>query len=206
MEEYGHERSSETWSRIASRRLRQRWVQVALTVGAGLLIMALSVFVLAPKRVPRPKDPKYIFCPKCEYETRYEAKLDGEPCPKCPEDPVGTLIGRDVSIKEVAQKSPWKWVYLSIALEAIATTGVVVYLLNRTGGSSATIYYVFRCPHCGQRLRFRQASLEGLGQCSRCKRPVRFPSEDDAVKEEDLIKEEQERLLSQVEEEDSDEQ
>jgi hypothetical protein len=178
--------SSLSWSDQAARKLRKRWVQVGLVLVGGLLLMGISTLALAPKREPRPKDPKYLFCPKCETEGRYDAKYDGEPCIKCTEEPVGVMVGRTTSIKEVGKKSKWKWVYLAVAIEALAMLGGVVFLLSRGNRDPRATYYLFDCPHCRQRLRFRHISLGGFGLCSRCKRPVRFPSEENAVPEEDL--------------------
>lgn len=199
------ETADASWIRAATRKLQDRWVQVLLAILVGILLMVASGFALAPKKAPPAKDPKFLYCPKCEYEQRYDAKHEGEPCMRCREEPVGKLIGIAESHKVVGKKSPWKWVYLSIAFEAIATTGVVVFLLSRKTRAPESTYYVFGCPHCGQRLRFRSVSLGGLGQCSRCKRPVRFPTAEHAVLEEDLMREEQQRLESEHEEDDEEE-
>lgn len=194
-----------SWSELATRKLRERWVQVALAILVGVLLMVVSGFALAPKKAPPAKEPKFLFCPKCEMEQRYDVKYDGEPCMKCREEPVGKLVGIAESNKTAGKKSPWKWVHLSIAIEAIATTGVVVFLLSRPRRAAESTFYVFSCPHCGQRLRFRSVSLGGLGQCSRCKRPVRFPTAEHAVLEDDLIREEQERLAAEHDEDEDEE-
>lgn len=187
-----------SWSEFASRKLRRRWVQVVLALVIGMLLMGLSALILAPKRAVREKEPNFLYCPKCEAESRYDQKFEGEPCTKCTDDPVGVLVGRANSIKDTgAKKSPWKWVYLAVSLEALVCASSIVYLLSRPNVDPSSTYYVFSCPHCGQRLRFRHVSLNGLGQCSRCKRPVRFPGEDGAVLEADLIREEEERRAAE---------
>lgn len=194
----------ESWREVAVRSLRRRWVQVVLVLFGSGVVMLVSGLILAPKAIPKAVDPKFLYCPKCEFEMRYDVKYDGEPCNKCRDEPVGTFEARDESVKKNG-KSRWRWVYLAIALEAIATLGGVVYLLYRPAHSSSTTYYVFSCPHCGQRLRFRHVSLGGLGQCTRCKRPVRFPGELEAVREEDLIREEEERLAAEQDDDDDEE-
>ena len=195
-----------SWSELAKRKLRRRWVQVALVMVIGLLLMGLSALILAPKRAVREKEPNFLYCPKCEAESRYDQKFEGEPCTKCSDDPVGVLVGRANSIKDTgAKKSPWKWVYLAVSLEALVSVSSIVYLLSRTHVDPSSTYYVFSCPHCGQRLRFRHVALNGLGQCSRCKRPVRFPGEDGAVLESDLIREEEaRRAAEEADDEDDD--
>ena len=193
------------WSEVASRRLKQRGVQVALVIVVGLLFMTVSGLLLKPKRMATAvTDPKFLFCPKCEHEQRYDSKYDGEACTKCREEPVGKLEGRAESNKLVGKKSPWKWFNVALAIEGVATIAAVVIVLSRKARVSDTTYFVFSCPHCGQRLRFRSVSLGGLGQCKRCKRPVRFPTEEHAVREEDLIREEQERLAAEQDDEDDD--
>lgn len=194
-----------SWSEVATHKLRQRWVQVALVISGGALLMLTSALVLAPKPEPKARDPKFLFCPKCENESRYDTKYDGEPCTRCRDEPVGTLVGRDESVKQVGVKSRWRWVYLATSLELLVTVGAVVYLLYRPASDPGNTFYVFSCPHCGQRLRFRQVSLGGIGQCSRCKRPVRFPQEGEAVREEDLLREEEQRLASELDDDDEDE-
>jgi len=189
--------SPPTLSETAFRKLRKRWVQVALLLVGAALLMSVSALVLSPKRQPWAKDPKFLYCPKCDYESRYDQRLDGEPCTKCSQDPVGALVARETSIKEVGYKSPWKRVYIALSLEGIVAFGGLVYLLSRRPRSEGVTYFVFSCPHCNQRLRFRQISLGGLGLCSRCKRPVRFPEEDTAIREADRMREEQERLLAE---------
>jgi len=203
--ESAYEEPRTPWKDRVARALRRRWVQVVLVLFGGALLMLLSGWLLKPKAEARAKDPRYLVCPKCEVETRYDSKLDGEPCPICTEDPPGVLVGRDESVKDVGRKSPWRWVHLAVSFEAILTVGGVVYLLYRPAADPSNTFYVFSCPHCVQRLRFRHVSLGGLGQCSRCKRPVRFPSIHEAVLEDDLIREEQERLTAEEEDEGEDE-
>jgi hypothetical protein len=168
--------------------------------------MGISVWLLAPKKLARDKDPKFLFCPKCEKEGRYDAKLDGEPCPQCMEEPRGVLVGQAVSIKDAARKSPWKRVYLALAFEGVGLVATILFLLSRNRYDLSSIYYVFYCPHCSQRLRFRHVSLGGIGQCSRCRRPVRFPVEENAMREEDLMREEEERRLAEEEGEQEEEE
>jgi len=165
--------------------------------------MTVSGLLLKPKRVQSAvADPKLLYCPKCEHEQRYDSKYDGESCTKCRDEPVGKLEGIAESKKVVGKKSPWKWFNVALAIEGVATVAAVVIVLSRQARVSETTFFVFSCPHCGQRLRFRSVSLGGLGQCKRCKRPVRFPTEEHAVREEDLIREEQERLTAEQDDED----
>ena len=51
--------------------------------------------------------------------------------------------------------SPYKWASLSLVLDAFACLCVIVYLLYRPIDDPDSIYFVFSCPHCNQRLRFR---------------------------------------------------
>ncbi len=189
--------ATSSWYEVFTRHAQKRWVQIVLVLFAGTMLIALSGFLLAPKKTARETEPKFLFCPKCNTEGRYEDKLDGEPCPRCPEEPVGTLVGRAASIKETTLKSPWRWFHLVASLEAIVTVGTLVYLASRPIPDPSKTFYVFTCPHCGQRLRFRQVSLGGLGLCSRCKRPLRFPMANETILEADLIREEDARRAAE---------
>lgn len=192
----GQERS---WYETAWKNLRKRWVQVTIVLLAGTLAASASGYALAPRPARRELDTgkfKYLYCPECQHEVRYDPKLDGEDCTKCRTEPVGKLVGSEESHRDLSVSSGWKGFYLALTLEALATLGGVVYLLYRPVPDPAATFHVCNCPHCGQRLRFRQVSLGGLGQCTRCKRPLRFPDEDDAVLESDLMREESERLTA----------
>lgn len=186
--------------------LRTRWVQVAIVLLAGILLVLVSYWILVPK--PKPRSAvntaayRFVQCPKCDYETRYDDKLVGGPCPRCPDEPVGTLVGSEKSLKDLDRRSPYRWFYLAATIEAFGVLGAVVYLLSRPGPDLSNMYYVFHCPHCRQRLRFRHAALGGIGMCNRCKRGVRFPTEDEAVPEEEVLKAEQAAAAAEHEEED----
>ena len=86
--------------------------------------------------------------------------------------------------------------YVGCAVDALATLGVVVYLLYLPVPDPTSTFFVCNCPHCNQRMRFRQVSLGGLGMCPKCKRPVRFPDEDDAVREVDYLRQQGEQLAA----------
>lgn len=199
------------WYWRAWKNLRKRWVQVTIVMLAGLLVAGLSWQVLAPTIDPKADRAagryKFLHCDHCNTELAYNPDLDGKRCPKCPPPNTGFYVPTEASIKSSwSGKSPWRWAYLAVAVEVLAALGGVVYLLYLPVADPTTTFFVCNCPHCGQRLRFRQVALGGLGQCSRCKRPLRFPDEDEAVLEADLVRAETERLEARAaEEEDEDE-
>lgn len=205
-----------TWYEHAWKSLQKRWVQVAIIVAIWILVVLASGLMLAPDAKPdrrrksvtqSPDEYRFVQCPKCGYETRYTPQLVGEDCSKCREDPVGRLEPSSTSLRENKEDdgpSPYRWVYLAVSLESLVAIGVIVYLLYLPVPDPASVFYVFNCPHCNQRLRFRQTALGGLGQCSRCKRPIRFPDEDGAVLEYELERE-QARLLVEGHDDDDEE-
>jgi hypothetical protein len=188
-----------------NRAIRIRWVQAVLVLFCGLAAIGLSAAALKPKR-EKFLDPKFLRCPKCDFETKYTEKQLNEECIHCREEPVGRLEPQTTSIKEeLGKKSPWRWFHISAAIEGLITIVVILFLMKRPVRDPGNTYYVFSCPYCSQRLRFRRVSLGGLGQCSRCKRPVRFPTEGNAVLEEDLIREEQERMDAEADDNEDEE-
>ena len=81
---------------------------------------------------------------------------------------------------------PWMKVYVSTFLETVIMLGVVTYLMYREVPDPNSQFFIVGCPYCNQRLRYRAVSHGGLGSCSRCKRMIRFPDEEDAVTEADV--------------------
>ncbi|MDB5311023.1 MAG: hypothetical protein JWO38_5225 [Gemmataceae bacterium] len=181
--------ANKNWYQKAWRALEKRWVQVCITLLAGALVAGISGRLLTPKvnasgQLTDKSRFKFLHCDVCKLEMTYNAELEGKRCPKCVPPNTGWFVGTESSIKAGSGgTSPWLWYNLAVTLELFVTLGVVVYLLYLPVPDPATTFYVFPCPHCRQRLRYRKVSLGGLGQCRRCKRPVRFPDEDQAVPE-----------------------
>jgi Zn finger protein HypA/HybF involved in hydrogenase expression len=187
------------WHRKA---FRKRWVQVRITVVAGVLVAGVCARLFAPRERQKSDKAgyKYLHCDQCRMEMTYNPELEGRRCPKCQPPKTGYLQPTESSIKSGSgDPSPWKWVYIASAVDALATLGVVVYL--PVPDPTAT-FFVCNCPHCNQRMRFRQVSLGGLGMCPKCKRPVRFPDEDDAVLEADDLRRQDEQLAAAEAEDD----
>ena len=135
----------------------------------------------------------------------YDPSRENLKCPTCMPPKTGWMRPSKTSAKDGGTPDPYKWVYTALAFEAVAILGGVVYLAYLPIIDPRTITYVIGCPQCGQKLKFRRVSLGGLGACSRCKKPIRFPDEDDAVLESDLLRTEEkarERRLSRVADDD----
>lgn len=202
--------TSKPWYRRALKNLRKRWVQVVLAVLAGVLAVAVSGRVLIPRRAISAAEKerekagyKFLHCDQCKMEMSYNRELDGKKCPRCQPPNVGFLIPTKESIRGGEGASPYRWFYVAAGLEALATLGAVVYLAYLPVRDPTQIYYVFNCPECDQRLRFREVSLGELGQCPRCENILRFPDEDDAVRE-DVAEQWQQQMLLQAADEDED--
>ena len=179
------------WVRHVKLAIRKRWVQLCLVLVAWLLAGAVTVGLLAPKPIEKTdKDTgrfQFLHCDQCRMELPYNAELDGKRCPKCLPPKTGFFVPTERSIKSVWNPSPWRWVYTGLILESLTALAGVVYLLYLPVPDPLTTFYVVNCPHCGQRLRYRHVSLGGLGSCSRCKRMIRFPDEENAVLETDQL-------------------
>jgi hypothetical protein len=175
------------------RAFRARWLWALIVIVSWLLVAALTVTKLGPKPATA-KDIaggryKFLYCDKCGTEMGYDKNLDGKPCPKCTNPKSrGFFMPQEYSIKEQGKMDPWMKVYVITFAETVIMLGILVYLMYRPVVDPATLYYVVSCPHCQQRLRYRSVSHGGLGSCSRCKRMLRFPDEEDAVNEEDVLK------------------
>jgi hypothetical protein len=195
-----------TWYEKAWKALEKRWVQVCVTLVAGCLVAGISSRLLAPKvdakgQTADKSKLKYMHCNVCKLEMQYNPELVQRPCPKCRPPKVGFFVATESSVKSAfGGPSPYRWYNLALTFEAFVTVGVVVYLLYLPVPDPTTTFYVFSCPHCRQRMRYRKVALGGLGQCPRCKRPVRFPDEDEAVPEQVLMAREQEMQEREAEE------
>ncbi len=189
--------TTKTWYQKAWKAFQKRWVQVCVTLATGVLVAGVSSQVLGPRERARGDTTgfKFLHCDNCQMEMPFNPELDGKRCPRCKPPSTGYFKATESSIKRgTGPSSPWKWVYIACAFDALATLGMVVYLLYLPVPDPTTTFYVCNCPHCKQRMRFRQLSLGGIGMCPKCKRPVRFPDEDDAVAEVAYLKQQDEEL------------
>lgn len=182
-----------SWVHHTKLALRKRWVQVCLLVLVWGFAVALSWSSLAPKKEKRnAADYKFLHCEQCKTEMPFNLDLDGKRCPKCQPPKTGFLVPTVESIKTGSELTPWRWLYLAVFVECVCLLGGVVYLLYLPVADPKSVYYVLPCPHCGQRLRYRGVSLGQLGSCARCKRMIRFPEEEEALPEAELVKLEEE--------------
>jgi uncharacterized paraquat-inducible protein A len=190
------------WYRRAIKNLRKRWVQVLLAFVTGAFAVAVTARILIPRSAAGIKDKeaagyKFLHCNQCMLELAYNAELDGKRCPKCQPPRTGFFVATKDSIRSGGDVSPNRWFYVAAGIEALATLGAVVYIAYLPTRDPTQIYYVFHCPECDQRLRFREVSLGELGQCPRCENILRFPDEDDAVRE-DVAEEWHQQMLLQA--------
>lgn len=181
-----------SWPRRVLAAFRRRWVQVGLVVVTGGLAIGATSLALAPKDRKKPgtagadKDQaqfKFMHCDNCRLEIPYNPEQEGRRCPKCQPPKTGFFVATRKSIKEGGEPNPWRWYNVAVGFESVAVLGAVVYLLYLPVRDPSSVWYIFDCPHCSQKLRFRAVSLGGAGMCSRCKRMVRFPDEGEAVRE-----------------------
>jgi hypothetical protein len=193
-----------TWVQHVRLAFRKRWVQVCLILLAWLLVGLLTVTWMAPKTIAKgdTSQYKYLHCDQCGMEIPYNKELDQKHCAKCPPEKGGFYMPTVTSIKSgFGGLSPWRWVYMTLFIETLGMLAGVTYLLYLPVADPAFVYFVLACPYCGQRLRYRAVSLGGLGGCSRCKRMIRFPEEEGAVREEDAPKADEEAARAEADHE-----
>lgn len=185
-------RTKTTRLRTVKRTFRKRWVWVCLVCLVWVITALLSYYRLAPKGSGGAKTGdqadtsnfKFMHCDQCQTELPYNKSLDGKRCAKCQPPKTGFYVGTEISMKSgKGSLPPWTKVYVTIFVETVIFLGVLTYLLYRPVPDPNAMFFIVACPYCNQRLRYRAASHSGLGSCSRCKRMIRFPDEDDAVTE-----------------------
>jgi hypothetical protein len=185
------------WRRV-KRTFRRRWVQACVLVLVWLAALGGTTLGLAPKTGAKADKGKLAFMhcdnPACKFELPYNKDMDGKQCPKCRGQDAkteGFFVGTEKSIKTtkgMSEMSPWTRIYMILFVETVLMLGFLTYLMYRTIHDPATQFFMIACPHCNQRLRYRAVSHGGQGACSRCKRILRFPDEEDAVSEEEVFK------------------
>lgn len=182
--------------------LRKRWVQVCNIALVWLLAGLVTPAFLGPKAITKSATVEYKFmhCDACKFELPYNKDIAFKRCAKCRPPTVGFMTPTEDSVKgSKAMLSPWGKVYAAWFVETVIMLAAVVYVLYLPVADLTKVFYVLVCPHCAQRLRYRAVSLGGIGSCSRCKRMIRFPEEDDAVLEEDLLRAEAEAARAEHE-------
>jgi phage FluMu protein Com len=183
-----------TWVQHVKLAIRKRWVQLCILLLFWLLVMTVTTLVLKPKSIPKEDTSQYKFirCDVCNLELPYSQETANKKCPKCRPPKVGYMLPQKESIKSGSgQLDPWRWVYSGLFVETLGLLASVVYLLYLPVSDPTKVYYVLSCMHCSQKLRYRAVALGGIGSCSRCKRMLRFPDEEDAVLEVDVLKAEE---------------
>lgn len=188
-----------SWVRHVKLAIRKRWVQLCIVSILWLFIMLLTTLILKPKTVAKEDTSqfKFIRCDVCKMEMPYNPELANKRCPKCLPPKTGFMLPATQSLKVGAFSDPWRWVYSGLFVETLGFLAGIVYLLYLPLTDPTKIYYVLPCPHCAQKLRYRAVSLGGIGSCSRCKRMIRFPEEEDAVLEMDALKAEEQAAIAE---------
>ncbi len=189
---------SKSWGRHAQLAFRKRWVQVCLLGMIWLFTVLLTVAYMAPNSPAKgaAKDTsgfRFLHCDVCKMELPYNKEMDGKRCPKCVPPKTGFFFPTEQSIRTGSGSlSPWRYVFVAVCIESVVLLGITVRVLSAPIFDPKAAYYILPCPHCNQRLRYRGVSLGSLGSCSRCKRVLRFPAEEEAMLEADVQKLEEE--------------
>jgi hypothetical protein len=166
-------------------KLRPAVVRAGIVLVAGLLVMGFTVWRTYPRissnRSLLNPNLKYMHCPECRTETRFDVGDVDKPCKQCSYDK--GLIATEESIRERSPQSAYGRMVAFLLPEFILVMGALWFVL-RPPPVRPDSYRYMRCPDCGQKLRFRVAQIDLLGACTRCRKPLRFP--EGTTKEEDL--------------------
>jgi len=150
---------------------------VAILV-AGALVMGFTAWRAYPSRPPEiPKgDRRYMHCPKCAKESRYDEHQYEKDCAYCGQK--GPLVATKESIRTIGVPSgPIARLLPPLLLEAILLGAVVLWYVHRRKTLSVEEDQLYtECSRCRQRLRYHAAKIGHLAQCPRCKRRFIFPA------------------------------
>jgi hypothetical protein len=188
------------WVRHVKLAAKKRWVQLCMALLLWLMVGLLTTLALKPKVIAKGDTSqfKFIRCDVCKMELPYSPDMANKRCPKCLPPKTGFLLPAKESLKEGAGAlDPWRWVYSAVFLETVIFLAAIVYLLYLPVADLTKVYYVVCCPYCAQKLRYRAVSAGEIGSCSRCMRMIRFPEQEDAVLEADVLKAEEQAALAE---------
>jgi hypothetical protein len=193
-------RKKKNWVRHLKLAIRKRWVQLCIALFFWLLVVLLTALLLKPKTIAKGDTSQFNFlrCDVCKMELPYNPDVANKRCPKCLPPKTGFLLPVTDSLKSGSGGlDPWRWVYSGVFLETVAFLAGIVYLLYLPVVDPTKVFYVLACPYCAQKLRYRAVSLGEIGSCSRCKRMIRFPEEEDALSEADVLKAEEQASIAE---------
>ena len=153
-----------------------------LGIGAiGILLVAWLTCTLAfsesdGKTTKAAIDAKH--CPLCERELRVE----GSECQYCKAEGKGAeaqkaRAGRSFFSSPVIPAS-FIALFCTLLTFHVARAIWLRYKVNKE-----EVFYVFNCPKCERRLRYRMTQIKKVGQCPQCKRPLIFPKPEEEARQ-----------------------
>jgi hypothetical protein len=151
-------------------------VRVGIVVALGIGVIGFTVWRTYPHATKKVSllDPnlKFMHCPECETEARFDIADVEKPCRQCGYE-LGLVPTVD-SIKLQSARSPYGKMVAFLVPEILVFLAALWYVLKPPPVTVENYRYM-RCSHCGQKLRYRAVQIGALGACSRCKKPLRFP-------------------------------
>lgn len=161
---------------MGKKKISVRW-RAGIVLGVGLLIISITAWKTAPRRTRQsqinPQDAKFMHCPECKAEMScVPQKLDDE-CVYCGYDK--GLVPTMESLKTMQTKNPYGRLVAFVFPEIVILLAVFYYALRPHADTGEEKFRFTRCPNCSQKLRYREAQIDSIGACSRCKRAFRFP-------------------------------
>lgn len=181
-----HSRRKQPFGQRVAGNLRTKWAQVLLSMIALTLVIG-ATYKLTTKKKPvtdaekKKQEAEYSFmhCDSCFQEMTYNADMAGKRslgC-KCKPGDAGYWEPTKYSMKN-GSVSVYRLFYIFAVLETLIWLGLLVYMLGRE--AKAPDYYIHKCLHCGQMLRFRASAFDVLLECPHCEQWVRLPDAHEA--------------------------
>lgn len=161
-------------------------IKAAVVIALGVLLVGITIWRTHPGRQKRTSidyaKAKYMHCPQCNAEVRYEdSKLDAE-CVQC--GSTKGMVATEETIKQQGTRSRYGRMIAFLMPEVCLFLTALWFVLRPRPDAGSNEFRYMRCAKCSQKLRYRTAQVGGAGACSRCKRVFVFP--EGVPREEDL--------------------
>ncbi len=172
--------------------LGRKWVQVVIAFLVFVLVLfaAHRVFIKPPpvsdaEKKKAESEFKFMHCDKCNKEMDYNKelanKLSRGGC-KCPPGDTGYWTPTRESMASGGDPSE-RWFYTSILIGTTMLMSALWFLLARKDATPTHFY--LPCLHCKEVLRYTKNGFDKLVECPSCDQPIRLPSEEEALSQED---------------------
>ncbi|MCE9564174.1 MAG: hypothetical protein K8U57_19195 [Planctomycetes bacterium] len=146
-------------------------------VVVGLLVIGITIWKTYPRPSKRllidPSSAKFMHCPECMTESRCVPNSLDKECIHCGSEK--GQVPTAESIKGSQTKSAYGKLVAFVLPEMVFLIAAFYYMVRPAAETGEEKFRYTRCPNCSQKLRYREAQIDNVGACSKCKRAFRFP-------------------------------